>query len=290
MNELSKRNNKCDQIVMELSIDIIIEILHRFPSKSLARFKSVSRSWALHVSNCRSQRFSTRTIGFFYQPMRTHSQIHFLFTSSENKVKGNFDESVNFLKGCHLHLIASSIGFLLCCEQEIYQRHYYVYNPATRQYFSLPQVPTGTKNVELAGINVQTCAKYVAIGFNCKLDDINNDVISFTVVRYQIPAESTVTIESFSSQSNVWTEITFALQIPLVFYRCHYHPSKWLKSGGAIDGVFYWLDFSSRINVYDSVNMCFWSPDIPDGLTLSILEISRCIRGDPMLCKFVSRT
>lgn len=117
-------------------------------------------------------------------------------------VKENFDKCVNFLHGYRLYIIASSMGFLLCCEQEIYQRHYYVYNPATRQYFALPQVPTRTTHVQV-GINVETCAKYVAIGFNCKLDDpINSDVVSFTIVRYKIPAELMVTIESFSSQTS----------------------------------------------------------------------------------------
>ncbi|XP_059284221.1 F-box protein At5g03970-like [Lycium ferocissimum] len=181
-------------------------------------------------------------------------------------VKGNFDECVSFLHGCRLYIIASSMGFLLCCEQEIYQRHYYVYNPVTRQYFALPEVKTCTNHVEV-GIKVQTCAKYVAIGFNCKLDDpINKDVISFTIVRYKVPAESTVTIESFSSQTNAWTEITLALENPLDFQPSFYHPSKWPKSGGAIEGVFYWLDFEPRINLYDSVNMCFWSLDLPDRL------------------------
>ncbi|KAH0783776.1 hypothetical protein KY290_003374 [Solanum tuberosum] len=240
---------------MEPSEDTIIDILHRLPSKSLARFKCVSRSWRQHVSDSRSQRqLCTRTIGLFYQPIGTQSPIHFFFTSSEKKnmVKENFDESVNFLPDHSLYIIASSMGFLLCCEEEIYQQHYYVYNPATRQSIALPQAPS--------------CSKHVAIGFNCKLDDpINSDIVSFTIVRYEIPVESMVTIESF--RRNVWVKINLALEIPRIdFHTSVHHPSNWLKSGGSIDGVFYWLDFGPRINVYDSVNTCFWCIDVPDGL------------------------
>ncbi|PHT85897.1 hypothetical protein T459_08003 [Capsicum annuum] len=233
MNKLRKRND--NQIVSELPIDTIIEILHRLPSKSLVRFKCVSRSWALYVSDCRSKRLLwSRTIGFFYQAFRTHAQVNFLFTSLGND--NNVDQCVNFLPGCRLYIIASTMGFLLCCEQEIYQRHYYVYNPATRQNFAVPQVPTRTKNVE-AGI--------------------------------KIPAESTLTIESFSSKTNPWTETIIVLEFPLYFQSFVYqYSSKYPKSGVAIDGVFYWLDLvRPQINVYDSVNMCFWSLESPDGLS-----------------------
>ncbi|KAM3326544.1 hypothetical protein P3S67_001670 [Capsicum chacoense] len=266
MNKLRKRND--NQIVSELPIDTIIEILHLLPSKSLVRFKCVCRSWALYVSDCRSKRLLwSRTIGFFYQAFRTHAQINFLFTSLGND--NNFAQCVNFLPGCRLYIIASTMGFLLCCEQEIYQRHYYVYNPATRQNFAVPQVPTRTKNVE-TGIKVQICPQYVAIGFYCSFDDpTKNDIVSFMIVRYQIPAESTVTIESFSSKTNAWTETIIVLEFPLYFQSFVYqYSSKYPKSGVAIDGVFYWLDLvRPQINVYDSVNMCFWSLDSPDGLT-----------------------
>ncbi|KAF3620269.1 putative cold shock protein CS66-like [Capsicum annuum] len=162
MNKLRKRND--NQIVSELPIDTIIEILHRLPSKSLVRFKCVSRSWALYVSDCRSKRLLwSRTIGFFYQAFRTHAQINFLFTSLGND--NNVDQCVNFLPGCRLYIIASTMGFLLC--------------------------------------------------FLC---------------------------------------------LPVLF--------KGSKSGVAIDGVFYWLDLvRPQINVYDSVNMCFWSLESPDGLS-----------------------
>ncbi|XP_059284930.1 F-box protein At1g52495-like [Lycium ferocissimum] len=237
---------------MELPADTIIEILHRLPTKSLLRFKCVSTNWAGHIFDCCSRRLCTRTIGFFYQAIRKRAPIHFLLSPKETAIE-NFDESVNFLPDS-LYIIASSKGYLLCCKQEINHRHYYVYNPATRQYLAL--------------LETQMCVKDVAIGFNCKVYD-PIDVISFTIVRYMVPGrrqglQSTVTIESFSTETNVWTKIILTLDNHIRFRPLHDNISKWLTSAGAIDGVFYWFHGGHQITAYDTMDMCFWSLELPD--------------------------
>ncbi|KAG5613496.1 hypothetical protein H5410_024777 [Solanum commersonii] len=126
---------------------------------------------------CRSQRWSPHPtmIGFFCQSRFIGPEIRFLDlwrkTSSE-VIDGSLDESVSFL-GRGLYIIASSNGFILMAEYLRYQRAYYVYNPATRQHFSVPVTQT-------------SCMKVAAIGFHCKVDDPEKDVISFTIVRYEI--------------------------------------------------------------------------------------------------------
>ncbi|KAF3614331.1 hypothetical protein FXO38_35742 [Capsicum annuum] len=97
------------------------------------------------------------------------------------------------------------------------------------------------------------------IGFHCKVDDPEKDVISFTIFRYALPwldFRSSVTIESFSSQNNVWTTIDLTLDVPL-----RIPLSSWRKvtSAGVIDGVFCWIDEESQIILYDSVDRCFWA-------------------------------
>ncbi|XP_049363193.1 F-box protein At5g03970-like [Solanum verrucosum] len=252
MKRLCKSSNKS---VVELSEDIIIEILHGLPSKSLARFIRVCKHWQKCIADpslaysCRSQRWSPHPtmIGFFCQSRVISSEIRFLDLSSKTSsevIDGSLDELVNFL-GRRLYIIASSNGFLLIAEKRSNQRVYYVYNPATRQHFSVPVTET-------------SCMKVAAIGFDCKVDDPEKDVISFTIVRYEIWyfLRSSVTIESFSSETNVWTTIYLTLVVPLkVCLSCY----RKLASAGVIDGVFCWIDHGAQIIFYDSVNRQFWA-------------------------------
>ncbi|XP_059290475.1 F-box protein At5g49610-like [Lycium ferocissimum] len=246
----------CDNKGVELSEDIIMEILHLLPSKSLARFKCVSKCWQKYIAGCRSQRWRPQPdfIGIFYQTDK-HSQIGFFFESKEsnNNHMHDLDESVNFLNR-KVYIVASSNGFLLCTKDRKKPRDYYVYNPATRQYSSLPKT-------------LFCMEGDLAIGFICKVDDPNKDVISFTIVRYEIPHHwgelpFTVTIESFFSETNVWTSNSIILDAPLRQY-----PLNWdaRSSDGVIDGVFCWLDQVERqITVYDSVYKSFWALEFPE--------------------------
>ncbi|KAK4351860.1 hypothetical protein RND71_027378 [Anisodus tanguticus] len=108
----------------------------------------------------------------------------------------------------------------------------------------------------------------VSIGFHCKVDDPEKDVISFTIVCYGIwfDHSSSVTIESFSFKTNVWTTINLPLDIPL---RVSFLSWQKLGSAGVIDRVFCWIDMDSQIILYDSVNRRFWalqlSNDMVDG-------------------------
>lgn len=68
-----------DEGVVEVPEDLIIDILRRLPSKSLARFKSVSKCWRNYLPR-------PYLIGFFYQPRVTRSrpQIRFFFSSTND--------------------------------------------------------------------------------------------------------------------------------------------------------------------------------------------------------------
>ncbi|KAK4351861.1 hypothetical protein RND71_027379 [Anisodus tanguticus] len=195
-----------DKRILEFSEDIIIEILHRLPSKSLAR-------------------------------------------KSSEIVDGSLDESVNFL-GRGVYIIASSNGFVLIADDLEDQGVYYVYNPAMRQHLAVPVTQT-------------SCISVATIGFHCKVDDLEKDVISFTIVHFEhsFDLRSSVTIESFSSDTNTWTTIDLVLDVPIsvsIF--------SWAKvaSLGAIDGVFCWIDMDSQVILYDSVNRRFWALELTE--------------------------
>ncbi|CAN4111007.1 unnamed protein product [Withania somnifera] len=249
----------CDEErVAEVSKDIIINILHRLPSKSLARFKGVCKCWRKYIADsslsysCRSRRWRPQPylIGFFYQARDTceRSKIHFFFSSEESSLDmdGNFDQSVNFL-GRTAYIVASSNGFLLCNRQRVY----YVYNPATRQSMALPKT--------------QISMNDPTVGFIGKVDDPDTDVISFTIVRYWI-LQSNVTMESFCSETKVWIVNNLILDAPLRLYFFDHMKS---PSAGVIDVVFCWLDQGPQITVYDSVYKSFWTLEFPEEMVAS---------------------
>ncbi|KAH0680657.1 hypothetical protein KY284_021742 [Solanum tuberosum] len=247
--------------VLELCEDNLIEILHRLPSKSLSRFESVCKHWGKCIDDpsiaysCRSQRWSPQPymMGFFCQGRdEVDEQNRFFFSSKKSSqvIDGSLDESVNFL-GRGVHIMASSNGFLLVTEDLYNQSVYYVYNPATRQHFVVPV--TLTSYVSLA-----------VIGFHCKVDDPEKDVISFTIVRYEAwtGPSGGVTIESFSSETNMWTSIDLRQAAPI-----RSPISRWMRSGsvGVIDGMFVWkLDPNSHIILYDTVYRRFWDLKLTD--------------------------
>uniref|UniRef100_M1AM04 F-box protein n=2 Tax=Solanum tuberosum TaxID=4113 RepID=M1AM04_SOLTU len=191
-------------------------------------------------------------IGFLCQVrdfVKEIPEVHF-FSSSTTSSSSQLvidDESVNFLgRGLYI-IIASSNGFLLMAEELRYQRAYYVYNPATRQHLSVPVTP------------ITSCVTFAAgIGFHCKVDDPEKDAISFTIVRFEnlYDLVSSVTIESFSSKTNMWSTIDITLDVPIsvILHR-------WTKSAsyGVIDGVFCWFDALSQFIFYDTVNTRLWA-------------------------------
>ncbi|KAG5613514.1 hypothetical protein H5410_024795 [Solanum commersonii] len=114
----------------------------------------------------------------------------------------------------------------LMAEYLRYQRAYYVYNPATRQHLSVPVTPT-------------SCVTFAAVRFENLYDLV-----------------SSVTIESFSSETNMWSTIDITLDVPISIIL-----HRWTKSAsyGVIDGVFCWFNALSQFIFYDSVNTCLWA-------------------------------
>ncbi|XP_059310846.1 F-box protein At5g49610-like [Lycium ferocissimum] len=256
------KRRQCKLFVYE---EIIIDILNRLPLKSLARFKCISENWRKYIAEiyrCRLGWPQPYLIGFFCaESGHNSSKSHFFFSSKESPllIGTRLDHSFKFI-GVRVCVVASSNGFLLCNKLQSRQRVYYVYNPATRQRLDLPKT------------RISMNEPYV--GFSCKVDEAGS--VLFTIVRYARPTMSwdLLTIESFSSETNVWTAITLILDVPLLL--C---PSWWDRTSSSstsvVDGVFCWLNYG-LITVYDSVKMCFWALKLPDQRTV-IDSCSRCL-------------
>ncbi|KAH0747573.1 hypothetical protein KY285_009230 [Solanum tuberosum] len=188
-------------------------------------------------------------LGFFCLEKR--SQSCFFYSSKESPlvIGSSLDESVNFI-GEKVYIVASSNGFLLCNKLRSRQRVYYVYNPATRQRLDVPKTPISMDDPY--------------IGFTCKVDE-DHGIVSFTIVRYVISEhyQSSITIESFSSEINVWTDYKLIVDVPHALYPSLDGTS--LSSAGVVDGIFFWLNYT-LITIYDSVNKCFWALELPENL------------------------
>ncbi|KAK4709267.1 hypothetical protein R3W88_030192 [Solanum pinnatisectum] len=105
----------------------------------------------------------------------------------------------------------------------------------------------------------------VFIGERVYIVASSNDSVSFTIVRYVISEhyQSSITIESFSSEINVWTDYKLIVDVPHALYPSLDETS--LSSAGVVDGVFFWLNYT-LITIYDSVNKCFWAMELPENL------------------------
>ncbi|KAL3497500.1 hypothetical protein ACH5RR_040232, partial [Cinchona calisaya] len=245
--------NISNSLEEKLPEDIILDVLLRLSSKELCRLKCVSKRWNnYYISLCRSRRWKPMT-GFLYQNIHssTFRSEHngFLFTSSHNKSdetrlvldgssSTSLEESVGFLNGKNVYIVASSKGFLLCCQkmqspmecyvgmiiqmeemmqdpvqiymtmqdpikfgrEKGYPMDYYVYNPSAKHWLALPKP--------------RQYHKQVAIGFSCTNNNMvdNTDLFSYTIVRYELPGNSLfieeysiITIDIFSSETSEWT-------------------------------------------------------------------------------------
>ncbi|KAL3324948.1 hypothetical protein AABB24_038853 [Solanum stoloniferum] len=241
---------RCKLFVCE---EIIINILNRLPLKSLAKFKCISKNWRKYITEIYRRRFQwlePYLLGFFCLEKRCQSCFFYSSKESPLVIGSSLDESVNFI-GERVYIVASSNGFLLCNKIRSRQRVYYVYNPATRQRLDVPKTPISMDD------------PYV--GFTCNVDEDEDDSVSFTIVRYVISEfyQSSITIESFSSAINVWTDYKLIVDVPHALYPSLDETS--LSSAGVVDGVFFWLNYT-LITIYDSVNKCFWAMELPENL------------------------
>ncbi|PHT69178.1 hypothetical protein T459_28665 [Capsicum annuum] len=277
------KRHQCKLFVCE---EIIINILNRLPLKSLARLQCISKEWRKYIAeiyHCRLQAKlpAPYLIGFFCIEKRLQSrfffsskesplligtgldksvsliekrlQSRFFFSSKESSlvIGTSLDESVSLI-GERVYVVASSSGFLLCNKLKSRQRIYYVYNPATRQRFDVPKT--------------RILMNDPRVGFMVKE---TNESVSFTIVRYGVHRAyfhdlySSVTIEIFSSETNIWTANKLTVDERLLFYP--YRDETSSSSACVVDRVFCWLcNYPQQVTVYDSVKKCFWALGLPD--------------------------
>ncbi|CAA2968023.1 F-box At5g07610-like [Olea europaea subsp. europaea] len=142
------------------SIDLLTEILLRFPIKSLIRFKLVSKDWHYFITNpkfCHLRNPNPNpALGLLlpFPNFRISPLFEYVPFSVQNptnpplrKLKFTKDSSrISILKSCNGLLLCSSLRALN------HNLKYYVYNPTTKRFTTLPKPDQGT------GIRKKICA------------------------------------------------------------------------------------------------------------------------------------
>ncbi|XP_047321125.1 F-box protein At5g07610-like [Impatiens glandulifera] len=134
--------------------DLLTEIFVRLPSKSLARFKSVSKGWLSLISSpslniLRRRRRQGLLIQSFtyYSDTRSYFPINFIPLPIMNNINNNVNDDDDypdlsfFRKLYAIHLMTSSNGLLFCVSfYKPYQKESidcHVINPTTRQFLTV---------------------------------------------------------------------------------------------------------------------------------------------------------
>lgn len=124
----------------QLTDDLLVEILSRLPIKSLFRFKCLSKSWLALIVDCYTRKkLPSAMIGLF-----CHNSCHlktFVTIPSAVGDGASVDTSLSFLPMYQgLTILDCCNGLLLCHDYHsmLENGHYYVCNPATKKWATVP--------------------------------------------------------------------------------------------------------------------------------------------------------
>ncbi|KAK8598814.1 hypothetical protein V6N13_076760 [Hibiscus sabdariffa] len=208
--------------------DILVNVLVRLPGKSLLRFRNVSKQWfslisSPYFSRCLSQ--SSIFPSAIFLRMRNKLKYH-LLPLDTNPVQGPTIRSFNFVDdSAGIRLLQSCNGLLLCCSNNRigeYNRNYYIYNPTTNQYTTLPKPGNRTPSPN------------TIFGVILAFDPSKSVHYKVVFVRSSETTSHLYQLEIYSSETHLWS---FSSNIPKV---------KNFGQGVYCGGAIHWIMNNSR--------------------------------------------
>ncbi|KAL5723449.1 hypothetical protein ACHQM5_006851 [Ranunculus cassubicifolius] len=210
---------------IDLSDDIIGEILLCLPDKSAVRCKILSKKWHDFISLNKPIPW---LVGFFCtkklccdQDNNVPNNLRFLPTSTQGRRIFNpleeterlqlvspEDESLSFLGHVSPHILGSSNGLLLCSKEEFFPKTYFVCNPINKQWMALPIPKTQNRRRVYHG--------FISSGaYTCS--DIMHSYKAVRAINSG-PSSNTLTIEIFSSSESLTEWKVFNLNLGALCY------------------------------------------------------------------------
>ncbi|OVA08922.1 F-box domain [Macleaya cordata] len=236
-----------------LSEDITFDIFLLLPLKSIFKYRCVSRQWLSLLSNpsLLTKKFNSLTTSPWVFHYNSNCQERKLYSAESISPDLNSQfilehDGFSFsfllskqgpLKNARVYGLASSNGLVLCSASKVYQTRYYVCNPLTKEWNSLPPPQ---KNID---------RRWLLHGFICEPSSSPMTPTSYKVVcipQYKDDPWNKFDVEIFSSDLGEWT--TYQVSCP-GDVTWDYYP---LRSNLVIhNGVLYWVEGSNRILAYD---------------------------------------
>ncbi|XP_022890925.1 F-box protein At5g03970-like [Olea europaea var. sylvestris] len=219
--------------------DVLREILVRLPPKFVFKFRCVSKRWNEIIQDsyflrsyaCGRKGSRDQLLGFIlraykypYPNTRPRSEPRIKVLPLHGKRIGAFPEKVGYF-------ISSSNGLVLCGHH--HPMKYYVINPLTQKWVSLPRPCNHYKEVSMGLVCEENTAQLVA---------------KYKVVRTGKPAmllDNRITIETYSSTTGKWVESVLVATDKFCVY-----PWPFIAPF-VLNGVFHWVASPNFVVLYD---------------------------------------
>ncbi|KAM7260830.1 hypothetical protein ACFE04_026305 [Oxalis oulophora] len=232
--------------------DILVEIFLRLSYKEIRRCLLVCLRWRKICSEFSviSHFASFRSSNRIYPPFAFLYQIdirgvvpfdHHLYTNTHKT--GHF-LSLDFLPinmSGNIYVLQSSNDLLLCSADLDHHDVYYICNPLSKQWVSLPPTPSPQRQAKVAFYCDISYDKYKYESRGTSFWVINR--FKYFVLRYIV--RSTMELALFSSENGVWR--TFLEPKPYEFF----DPNLWVTCSVIYNGMIWPMHNHKHIDVYD---------------------------------------
>lgn len=183
------------RIVLSID-DLLIEILLRVPITSLLCFKTVSKRWLSIITHPHfSVLYPNRAIGLVLTcpySLPAKPQYDYVHFDKKNPSKPPFKNLKFINDSSGISVLQSCNGLMLCSNSasRLAKRNYYVCNPTTKHYTTLPKSLLQTENSKIHGISLA-------------FDPLKSPHYKVICVRDSVSSPQHYQIEIYSSQTGL---------------------------------------------------------------------------------------